>query len=249
MFFYAERYPNKTQGVVTFNTGQQYRIEANRSCIKRKTWPAAYFYNETWRPSNGYFIKNIESVQGDERDFIIFSVGTQRREWEISMNFGPKQEGGYRRLNVAITRARIRIDIFSSITHQIYCELKSRGIKALGHISSSLTWMKAADPKGDDTEKRKTIWRRCSSWNQGADRCRSTKRFAGYRIDSRTPPRTRSEYLGRWMWWCNIPLSRTAGSWSPSSRSPWGFGLDNTESGARNGLTAKKYKTNESCNS
>jgi very-short-patch-repair endonuclease len=68
--------------------------------------------------ANDLFIKNLENVQGDERDFIFFSVGYARdKKGNLSHNFGPlNREGGHRRLNVAITRARNKIKIFSSIS-------------------------------------------------------------------------------------------------------------------------------------
>ena len=59
------------------------------------------------------FVKNIESVQGDERDIIIMSVGFGRDvEGKFTMNFGPlNKDGGHRRLNVAVTRARELVDV------------------------------------------------------------------------------------------------------------------------------------------
>jgi very-short-patch-repair endonuclease len=67
---------------------------------------------------HGFFVKNLESVQGDERDIIIMSVGYGPDEnGKLTMNFGPiNRAGGERRLNVAITRARNRVEIVSSIT-------------------------------------------------------------------------------------------------------------------------------------
>ena len=64
-----------------------------------------------------FFIKNIESVQGDERDVIIFSIGYGKDiNGNMSMNFGPlSRSGGYRRLNVAITRAKYNVKVVSSI--------------------------------------------------------------------------------------------------------------------------------------
>ncbi len=61
------------------------------------------------------FIKNLENVQGDERDVILFSVGYgPDEEGKVSMNFGPlNADGGWRRLNVAITRSRTEMIIFS----------------------------------------------------------------------------------------------------------------------------------------
>ena len=65
-----------------------------------------------------FFIKNLENVQGDERDVIFISVGYGHDEnGYLSMDFGPlNKEGGERRLNVLITRARERTEIFSNIT-------------------------------------------------------------------------------------------------------------------------------------
>jgi very-short-patch-repair endonuclease len=65
----------------------------------------------------GFFVKNLENVQGDERDVIIISIGYGRDEnAKLSMNFGPmNREGGERRLNVAITRARSRVILVSSL--------------------------------------------------------------------------------------------------------------------------------------
>jgi len=67
--------------------------------------------------SNGLFIKNLENVQGDERDAIILSIGYARDAGGVlSHNFGPlNRQGGERRLNVAITRARQSLTVVSSI--------------------------------------------------------------------------------------------------------------------------------------
>jgi superfamily I DNA and/or RNA helicase len=66
---------------------------------------------------HGFFVKNLENVQGDERDVMIFSAGYGRDSaGYIAMNFGPfNRAGGERRLNVAITRARDEVIIVSSI--------------------------------------------------------------------------------------------------------------------------------------
>jgi hypothetical protein len=63
------------------------------------------------------FIKNLENVQGDERDVILFSVCYARdEEGKMSMNFGPlNRDGGWRRLNVAVTRARYEMHIFATL--------------------------------------------------------------------------------------------------------------------------------------
>ena len=71
----------------------------------------------TGRPEP-FFVKNLENIQGDERDVIFISVGYARdQSGYLAMNFGPLSiEGGERRLNVLISRARERCEVFSSIT-------------------------------------------------------------------------------------------------------------------------------------
>ena len=66
---------------------------------------------------DGFFIKNLENVQGDERDVIFFSVGYgYDQNKQITMNFGPlNKPGGERRLNVAVTRAREKVVLITSI--------------------------------------------------------------------------------------------------------------------------------------
>lgn len=99
-------------GVVTFSVVQQSLVEdlLNDLFIRRPDLDA--LANECEEP---LFVKNLENVQGDERDIILFSVcyGPDQNG-AVSMNFGPlNREGGWRRLNVAITRAREEMMIFS----------------------------------------------------------------------------------------------------------------------------------------
>jgi Protein of unknown function (DUF4011)/REase_MTES_1575/AAA domain/Protein of unknown function (DUF3320) len=102
-------------GVVTFNTEQQQLI-LNLLDKERKTnnLIEKHFSDENLEP---VFVKNLESVQGDERDIIMFSLtfGKKAEGARMSMNFGPMNKvGGERRLNVAITRAREEMIVFSS---------------------------------------------------------------------------------------------------------------------------------------
>ena len=101
-------------GIVTFNTAQQNYIEnALSKAIHQSNLDAvAYDCDEP------LFVKNLESVQGDERDVILFSVGYgPDAQGKLSLNFGPiNQSGGYKRLNVAVTRARNEMKVFSAIT-------------------------------------------------------------------------------------------------------------------------------------
>ncbi len=104
-----------TMGVVTFNQTQQRLIETLLDEELRKH-PEIEQHIAEHGPER-LFIKNLENVQGDERDLILFSI-TYGKDvaGKMAMNFGPiNQEGGQRRLNVAITRARTGVTIFSSI--------------------------------------------------------------------------------------------------------------------------------------
>ena len=79
---------------------------------------------------DGLFAKNLETVQGDERDIIIFSMGYGKDEnGKFTMNFGPlTKPGGERRLNVAITRARRRVEFVTSVgVSDFTSELASEG--------------------------------------------------------------------------------------------------------------------------
>ncbi|HKR40725.1 MAG TPA: AAA domain-containing protein, partial [Paraburkholderia sp.] len=104
-----------TLGVVTFNQPQQRLIEQllDAELVKRPDLEQRVADHGPER----LFIKNLENVQGDERDVILFSTTYGKdAAGRMPMNFGPlNQEGGHRRLNVAITRARVGVTIFSSI--------------------------------------------------------------------------------------------------------------------------------------
>ena len=111
------RLSKQTLGVVTLNSEQQRTVEDLLDDARRKTPDIEPFFH----PKENYdpvFVKNLESVQGDERDVILFSLGygpTEPGAKSISMNFGPlNKSGGERRLNVAITRATTEVVIFAS---------------------------------------------------------------------------------------------------------------------------------------
>ena len=94
-------------GVVTFNSEQQTLIEnlLDEARSKNPDIEWAFSTDNTLEP---VFVKNLETVQGDERDVILFSItyGPDQND-HVTMNFGPlNREGGERRLNVAMTRAR-----------------------------------------------------------------------------------------------------------------------------------------------
>ena len=118
-------------GIVTFSTAQQDYIERRLSdaLVRNKLEDAAYEREEP------LFIKNLENVQGDERDVILFSVcyGPDRTG-KVSLNFGPlNQVGGWRRLNVAVSRAREEMVVFSSMTSAMInlSKTNSKGVAGL----------------------------------------------------------------------------------------------------------------------
>ncbi|MBE6880959.1 MAG: DUF4011 domain-containing protein [Ruminococcaceae bacterium] len=102
-------------GVVTFSLVQQVLIDDLLNDEYRKNPQLEAWANEMYEP---VFIKNLENVQGDERDVILFSVGYgPDKQGKVSMNFGPlNRDGGWRRLNVAITRSRKKMIVYSVIT-------------------------------------------------------------------------------------------------------------------------------------
>lgn len=128
-----EEYPNRSLGVVAFSVAQQNLIDKLLAKRRQNSPEKEFFFkNDTNEP---FFIKNLETVQGDERDTIIFSIAygidVQGR---LLHNFGPLNRiGGERRLNVAVTRAKYNVQLVSSM-HYTDIDLKrtsSEGVKLL----------------------------------------------------------------------------------------------------------------------
>ena len=115
---HAAKSPAQSLGVVAFSTAQAQAIQVALE-IERKANPSTESYF-TGRPDEPFFIKNLENVQGDERDVILISIGYGRtEEGKVPMNFGPlNNEGGERRLNVLITRSKMRCEVFTNITSE-----------------------------------------------------------------------------------------------------------------------------------
>lgn len=112
--FRDENLRKQSVGVVTFNITQQTLIEDMLEKEYQKNSSLDRWANSGETP---LFVKNLENVQGDERDVILFSVcyGPDEKG-HISMNFGPvNKQGGNKRLNVAFTRARNSMMLFSSL--------------------------------------------------------------------------------------------------------------------------------------
>lgn len=102
-------------GVVTFSQTQQSLVEELLQDLFLEYPEIEQAATECPEP---IFVKNLENVQGDERDIILFSIGYgPDQEGKMSMNFGPlNRNGGWRRLNVAVTRARNEMHVFATLT-------------------------------------------------------------------------------------------------------------------------------------
>lgn len=111
-----EEHPDKSLGIGTFSRAQQQAVMEEVE-ILRKENPGIDEYFSTSREEH-FFVKNLERIQGDERDVIFISVGYGFDDADrLTTNFGPlNHEGGWRRLNVLITRARERCVVFSNFT-------------------------------------------------------------------------------------------------------------------------------------
>ena len=101
-------------GIVTFSSVQQNLIEDLLNEAFKKKPNLEKIAMECSEP---IFIKNLENVQGDERDVILFSIGYgPDKEGKIYLNFGPlNRDGGWRRLNVAVSRARYEMKVYSTL--------------------------------------------------------------------------------------------------------------------------------------
>ena len=106
---------SRSIGVVTFSQAQQTLVMDLFDGAVREHPELERFFDEG--AEEPVFVKNLENVQGDERDVIVFSVGYGPDErGNVSMNFGPlNKDGGERRLNVAVTRAREEVLVFTSL--------------------------------------------------------------------------------------------------------------------------------------
>jgi hypothetical protein len=188
VLFHAEHHPQRTLGVVAFSEAQATRIEREVEFARRDRPELDAFFAED--RLDGFFIKNLENVQGDERDIIIFSVGYGPDEaGKFLLNMGAlNRTGGERRLNVAVTRARRRVEVVSSITAAQLPETSgSAGVRALrAYLRYAAEGAEALLPEPGDVdgevespfeaEVRKTI----EGWGYVV---RSQVGHAGYRID------------------------------------------------------------------
>jgi len=119
---YLRKDQDKTLGIVAFSEAQQNEIEASLDKLAEEDQEFGEKYQQAIERTvdghyEGLFVKNLENVQGDERDIMILSICYGKNpEGKMRMTFGPiNQKGGEKRLNVIVTRARQHIAIVSSI--------------------------------------------------------------------------------------------------------------------------------------
>ena len=130
---HARARPHETLGVITMGITHARRVEAAIEEAVQDRPELEDFFDA--KRHERFFVKNLERVQGDERDAIVLSIGyCKDASGRLPYRFGPLlSEGGERRLNVAITRARARMTVVSSFSHLDMDpgRTKARGVQLL----------------------------------------------------------------------------------------------------------------------
>lgn len=132
---HAIEHPDESLGVAAFNQSQAEWIDDQLFLLCRSDSRAMEAVGKLRVRADGLFIKNLESIQGDERDvmFLSYTYGPDPATGKVFQRFGPINfDTGWRRLNVLVTRARKRMEVFSSLRFdQITNDAKtSRGVSA-----------------------------------------------------------------------------------------------------------------------
>lgn len=114
VFDHIQKQPHRSLGVIAFGKSQEYAIYEAVNKMRDMHPELEDFFSEA--KDEPFFVKNLENVQGDERDRIILSCGYGKDEDGIfAMRFGPLAlSGGERRLNVAVSRAKYQMTVVSS---------------------------------------------------------------------------------------------------------------------------------------
>lgn len=132
---FMRKHPDRSLGIATMNQVQKdlIEIEMDRAFHDH---PHAANYRDKWQETlESFFVKNLESVQGDERDAIFIStVYGPDKNGTVMQRFGPiNRAGGYRRLNVLFSRAKKNMVVFTSLNPEDIKinDTSSEGIRAL----------------------------------------------------------------------------------------------------------------------
>jgi len=130
---HAREHPEKSLGVATFSVSQRQAVLKELELLRRANTDVEEFFGTA--SIEPFFVKNLENIQGDERDVIFISVGYGKTEQGyLAHAFGPLSgEGGERRLNVLISRAKLRCEVFCNFSGaDIDLErTRARGVAAL----------------------------------------------------------------------------------------------------------------------
>ncbi len=155
VFKHIKEHPEKSLGVMTFSISQMNTVKDEIEA--RLTENPEYEKLLQEDRLRGFFVKNLENVQGDERDVMVISVGYgYDKGGTMTMNFGPlNMDGGERRLNVAVTRAREKVILVSSIKSSDIdlSSTKSIGVKCLHNY---LTYAEQASKPEEKPEEETT---------------------------------------------------------------------------------------------
>lgn len=185
-------------GIVTFNITQQGLIEDLLAEEYKKDAEFDKWANEK---EERLFVKNLENVQGDERDVILFSVGFgPDEERKLSLNFGPlNKEGGWKRLNVAVSRARLEMIVFSSMTADMIdlSRTKSKGVEGLRAFLEFAEKGRLSGMSHKDDKKNQGIAKRiCESIENAGYKVQRNVGHSDFKIDiAVVNPYDEEEYL------------------------------------------------------
>lgn len=130
VIMHARENPTLSLGVVAFSTAQRDAIVLEVERLRREHPDTESFFEQN-SARDEFFVKNLENVQGDERDVIYISIGYGRTaSGTVSRSFGPlNKSGGERRLNVLISRARLAMEVFANFKAD---ELKTDSTSPIG---------------------------------------------------------------------------------------------------------------------
>ena len=145
---HAHATPDQSLGVAAFSVSQRQAILRELERLRRASpQTEAFFAADVPEP---FFVKNLENIQGDERDVIFISVGYGKtHDGKLSHFFGPlSQEGGERRLNVLISRAKLRCEIFANFTGDDIDPERTSARGVLG-LKQYLAYAAHGDPGAD----------------------------------------------------------------------------------------------------
>ena len=152
---HARATPQRTLGVAAFSLAQAGAIQDEVERLRAADPASEAFFGR--HPYEPFFVKNLESVQGDERDVIFISVGYGKDEkGYLAMSFGALNgNGGERRLNVLISRARLSCEVFSNLTHDDIdlARTASRGVAGLkAYLKYAATGLLDVPDQGRDAQ-------------------------------------------------------------------------------------------------